>query len=119
MSVTDQQDQRRTYTLAHATPETVKASPGRREFFNYHDLGVADASNGQMKAQIMKATQGLSEPTGWHIHVCDAQFVYMLNGWLDLEFAGGDTIRLEAGDSRLSDAGKISRRHVQRRLPDP
>ncbi|MBK2001350.1 hypothetical protein JG678_07925, partial [Campylobacter sp. 2018MI35] len=58
-------------TIAHgriAEPVLVK---GRREFFTYRDLGVADASAGGMRAQVMKATQGLSEPTGWHYHECD------------------------------------------------
>ncbi|MCZ6603907.1 MAG: cupin domain-containing protein [Alphaproteobacteria bacterium] len=105
MSVTEQQDQRRTYTLAHATPETVKASPGRREFFNYLDLGVADASDGQMKAQIIAATQGLSEPTGWHYHECDSQFVYVLKGWVDLEFETGEKIRVKEGHSLFIPGG--------------
>ena len=35
------------------------------------------------------------------VHHCDAQFVYLLKGWVDLEFAGGDVIRVEAGDSLL------------------
>ena len=55
MSAAEQQDQRRTRTLAHATPETATVTPGRREFFKYHDLGVADASDGQttLTAQLV------------------------------------------------------------------
>jgi quercetin dioxygenase-like cupin family protein len=41
----------------------------------------------------------MSKPTGWHYHVCESQFVYMLSGWLELEFADRPALRLEAGDS--------------------
>ena len=105
MSAAEQQDQRRTRTLAHATPETATVTPGRREFFKYHDLGVADASDGQMKAQIMTASKGLSRPTGWHHHECDSQFVYVLKGWVDLEFETGEKIRVEAGHSLFIPGG--------------
>lgn len=72
--------------------------PGRREFFEYIDLGVMDATNGQMRVQITKAKEGLVRPTGWHIHICEGQVVYMLDGWLDLAFADGN-VHLESGDS--------------------
>ena len=77
-------------------PELV---PGRRDFFTYRELGVTKASQGKIRAQVTKATQGLSEETGWHVHLCEGQFVYMLSGWVDLEFAGGRKERIVAGDS--------------------
>ena len=85
--------------VAHARicePVLVK---GRREFFKYRDLGVADASDGTMRAQVMMASQGMSRPTGWHYHECDGQFVYVLKGWVDLQFEDGRAIRIEEGDS--------------------
>ena len=94
-----------TQTIAHATPETAKQVPGRRSFFTYLDLGVTDASNGAMRAQVTRATQGLGKPTGWHYHVCDQQLVYMLKGWVDLEFEDGRKIRLNAGDSLMIPGG--------------
>ena len=72
---------------------------GRRDFFKYRDLGVADASAGALRAQVMSSSQGMSRPTGWHYHECDGQFIYMLDGWVDLEFEDGRTIRVEKGDS--------------------
>src|SRR5438093_10131535 len=64
--------------LRHATQETAPVVPGRREFFTYRDLGVTDASNGEMRAQVMSAITGMTAPTGWHYHVCQGQFVYAL-----------------------------------------
>jgi quercetin dioxygenase-like cupin family protein len=72
---------------------------GRRTFFRYRDLGVADATGGTMRAQVMEAITGMTEPTGWHVHHCEAQFVYVLKGWVELEFEDGTRERLETGDS--------------------
>ena len=71
---------------------------GRRNFFEYMDLGTQEASDGQIRVQITRAKQGLVKPTGWHTHICEGQFVYMLEGYLDLAFADG-TVHLETGDS--------------------
>ncbi len=78
---------------------------GRREFFKYRDLGVTDATAGKMRAQVTLATQGLGEQTGWHYHVCEHQLVYMLKGWVDLEFEDGRKIRLMPGDSLMIPGG--------------
>ena len=91
------------YALAKVgEPNYVK---GRRTFLQYRELGVTSATGGKLRCQITEAKEGLSEPTGWHYHVCEAQFVYMLSGWVDLVFAGGDKIRIEAGDSLLIPGG--------------
>jgi len=77
------------------TPHYVQ---GRRSFFKYRDLGVTAGSHGRIRAQITSAEAGMSEPTGWHVHHCEGQFVYILQGWVDLEFADRK-VRVEAGDS--------------------
>lgn len=71
---------------------------GRRSFFKYRDLGVTAGSHGRIRAQITSAESGMSKPTGWHVHHCEGQFVYILKGWVDLEFADRK-VRVEAGDS--------------------
>ena len=73
--------------------------PGRREFFQYRDLGVTDATGGRLRAQVTSARAGMNRPTGWHYHVCEGQFVYMLSGWVDLEFEDGQKLRIQAGES--------------------
>ena len=93
----DVMDQAKEVVVARASdPEMVR---GRREFFSYRELGVTKATDGKMRAQVTIATQGLSEETGWHVHLCDGQFVYILEGWVDLEFAGNRKERIVAGDS--------------------
>jgi quercetin dioxygenase-like cupin family protein len=92
-------------TLAYAPASNPVYKPGRRDFFKYRDLGVTDATSGKMRAQITSATQGLGRPTGWHYHVCEHQLVYMLKGWVDLEFEDGTKIHLQAGDSLMIPGG--------------
>jgi quercetin dioxygenase-like cupin family protein len=99
----------------HATNENATFVPGRRVFFKYRDLGVADASNGAARAQVMSAIRGMTEPTGWHYHLCEGQFIYGLKGWVDLEFETGETLRLNAGESMFIPGGM---RHNEIRTSD-
>jgi mannose-6-phosphate isomerase-like protein (cupin superfamily) len=104
MSSTRTIDTGQAMKLALASHKDPRFVPGRRAFFQYRDLGVTEATGGRMRAQITSATQGMSRPTGWHYHVCDMQFVYILDGWVDLEFEDGP-VRLEAGDSVMIPGG--------------
>ena len=84
--------------MAYACPSTIRTVPGRREFFSYHDLLVRDATNGAMSAQVMKATRGLSKPTGWHYHDWTADpyahgaYSYVPAGALDAQSELGRSI---------------------------
>ena len=92
-------------TLAYAPAADARFVEGRRAFFKYRELGVTEATGGRMRAQVTSATQGLGRPTGWHYHVCEHQLVYMLKGWVDLEFEDGRKIRLMPGDSLMIPGG--------------
>ncbi len=93
--------------LAVSKGKGARVVPGRREFFQYRDLGVTDATKGKMRAQLTSARAGMNRPTGWHYHVCEAQFVYMVKGWMELEFEGKGVVRLEPGDSVLIPGGHV------------
>jgi quercetin dioxygenase-like cupin family protein len=101
--------------LAIARGATPTYVAGRRDFFKYRDLGVTGASNGRIRAQVTSAERGMSRPTGWHYHVCEGQFVYMLSGWVELEFEDGTQCRLEPGDSLFIPGGL---RHNETRTSD-
>jgi quercetin dioxygenase-like cupin family protein len=79
---------------------------GRRSFFEYRDTGLEKATNGNYRAQVIRATD-VMESTGWHYHECDLQFVYVLKGWVDLEFEGGRAERVEAGAALAIPSGMI------------
>jgi mannose-6-phosphate isomerase-like protein (cupin superfamily) len=92
-------------SIAHARAAEPVFVQGRRSFFRYRDLGVAEASGGRMRAQIMSASQGMSKPTGWHIHETEGQFLYVIKGWVDLQFEDGRTVRVEQGDTLFIPGG--------------
>jgi mannose-6-phosphate isomerase-like protein (cupin superfamily) len=93
--------------LAVASAKTPQFVKGRRDFFKYRDLGVTKATDGWMRAQVTSALTGMTQPTGWHYHVCEGQFVYTLKGWVELEFEDGTNCRLEAGDSVFIPGGML------------
>jgi mannose-6-phosphate isomerase-like protein (cupin superfamily) len=72
---------------------------GRRAFFRYRDLGVEAASAGRMRAYHNTCIAGMTEPTGWHYHDCEMQFVYVMKGTLTIEFEDGTVGTFTAGDS--------------------
>lgn len=86
--------------------DAVFAKTGRRSFFEYRDTGLGDATGGAYRAQVMRATD-VMEKTGWHYHTCDLQFVYVLKGWVDLEFEGGRIERLGEGGTMAIPSGMI------------
>ena len=80
-------------------------SPGRRPFFKYRDLGLEGASNGRMRAYHSTAIAGMVQPTGWHYHTCEMQFVYVLKGTITIEFEDGTVATCGAGDSLFIPGG--------------
>ena len=92
-------------SLRHATKDNAPLVEGRRTFFKYRDLGVTEASCGKLRAQVMQTVASMKAPTGWHYHECDGQFIYMLKGWVDLEFETGETIRVNEGESLFVPGG--------------
>jgi uncharacterized protein YjlB len=73
--------------------------PGRRPFFKYRDLGLEAATNGRMRAYHNSSIAGMTQPTGWHYHICEMQFVYVLKGSLTIEFEDGTVATFSEGDS--------------------
>jgi quercetin dioxygenase-like cupin family protein len=113
--VTGVSTEARARKLAHASLKTAPLAPGRRSFFEYSDLGVTKATDGWMRAQVTTAKTGMTQPTGWHYHVCEGQFVYVLRGSVDLEFEDGSLLQCKAGDSIFIPGGM---RHNEIRTSD-
>lgn len=92
-------------TISRLGPESF-AAKGRRSFFAYRDLGAAGATRDEYGASQFKSI-GVMETTGFHYHVCDFQFAYVLRGWVDIEFEDGRVERLEAGSSITMPGGTV------------
>jgi quercetin dioxygenase-like cupin family protein len=84
--------------FSHVKPgETDFVSGGLRDFFLYRDLGVSDATNGKVVAQLVKANQPPERGTGWHFHQADFHIVIMLKGWARFMYGTKETL-VAAGD---------------------
>lgn len=85
-----------TLSIAELTEEAFAAS-GRREFLAFRDLQVAASTGGKFGAVVIRAKKGMESPTGWHYHICDAQVIYMMKGWAEMEFENGERTVLKEG----------------------
>jgi quercetin dioxygenase-like cupin family protein len=77
--------------------DTEFKSGGLRDFFLYRDLGIAEATGGQVIAHLVKANEPPTEGTGWHRHDCNFQIVLMLKGWARFMYEDKPTL-VKAGD---------------------
>jgi quercetin dioxygenase-like cupin family protein len=84
--------------FSHVRPgDTDFKGEGLRDFFEYRDLGVADATAGRVLAQLARAKNAPEQGTGWHSHGADFHIVYMLRGWARFMYEDKATL-VEAGD---------------------
>jgi len=70
---------------------------GLRDYFEYRDLGIKRATRGKLIAHVIRARPGKAPHGEWHVHDCDAQFVYVLRGWVRFEYEGLGEVLMKAG----------------------
>lgn len=70
---------------------------GLRSFFEYRDLGIAQATQGRVVAHVIRAAGGTEFSSQPHRHATQFQMVYVLKGWIEFEYEGQGVVRLEAG----------------------
>lgn len=95
--------ERKGWTFVHNTAEGAEWTPGLREIFEYRDLAIKDGTNGDFVAHVIRHN-GKEVPDGvqqWHIHECDFQMVYVLNGWATFEYEGQGEHTIKKGDCIL------------------
>jgi quercetin dioxygenase-like cupin family protein len=82
------------------SPEARYTDGGLRSFFEYRDMGIAAATNGVLRVQLVRAARRSSDAkggTGVHFHTANIHVVYMVHGWAKFDYDGVDTL-VEAGD---------------------
>ena len=72
---------------------------GLRNYLEYRDLGIVEASKGKVLAHVIRAKEPCSGPGGYHTHNLEFQMNYVLRGWTRVEFEDVGEVRFEAGDS--------------------
>jgi quercetin dioxygenase-like cupin family protein len=85
--------------FSHVRPQdTDFVDNGLRDFFQYKDLGIADATGGRVLAQLVRANIAPEKGTGWHRHEADFHIVIMLKGWARFMYEDKETL-VAAGDT--------------------
>ncbi len=85
---------------------------GLRGYFEYRDLGIADATNGDVVAHVIRAKEGHNATGQWHVHDCKFQMYYVLKGWARFEYEGQGIKTVKEGDCVLQPAG-IRHREIE------
>jgi uncharacterized protein YjlB len=85
---------------------------GLRGFMEYRDLGIEQATHGQVRAHVIRIKRGSAgahelHTTGLHQHRCDFQMFYVLNGWIKLVYEGHGEHTFHPGDCVLQPAGIV------------
>lgn len=79
--------------FSHVKPQDNEfIDEGLRSFFQYRDLGISEATNGSVIAQIVRAKEAPTKGTGWHFHEADFHIVYMLKGWARFMYEDKETM---------------------------
>jgi mannose-6-phosphate isomerase-like protein (cupin superfamily) len=83
------------FVVSHARDAAFER--GLRSFFEYRDLGIAKATEGRFVAHVIRALPKAPFSAQPHLHRTEFQLVYILKGWIEFEYEGQGTVRLEAG----------------------
>ena len=83
------------FTVAHLRDAHFER--GLRSFFEYRDLGIKQATAGRVVAHVIRAVPEESFSGKPHLHHTSFQLVYVLKGWIEFEYEGHGTVRLDAG----------------------
>ena len=83
--------------------ENASYKDGLRDFLEYRDLGISEASNGDYKAHILRVKKNFKgdqemHTTGFHKHMVDFQMYYVLNGWVKFIYDGEGELTFKKGD---------------------
>ena len=70
---------------------------GLRGYFEYRDLGIKRASGDKVVAHVIRARSGKAPHGDWHAHDVELQFVYVLKGWVKMQYEGSKPIVMKAG----------------------
>ena len=78
---------------------------GLRDYFDYRDLGMAEATGGKLRAHVIRPSGPFETAGDLHYHVLDFQMVYVLKGWARVHFEGVGEVRFEAGSCMYQEPG--------------
>lgn len=74
---------------------------GLRSYAQYRDLGIVDATDGMVRAHVLRFTEPCDPAvvSKLHFHDTEFQMVYVLKGWVRTELEGEGEIIMRAGSA--------------------
>lgn len=98
--------------VSRDSPEIHHVGTGPRSFFDYRDLGLAEATFGVMEAQVIRAQKPREGGTGWHLHSM-SQLSFGLGGEAILGCAGlAEDFRQAPGTALCIPDGVVHNAHT-------
>ena len=90
---------RQRFVVSHHREEDFEG--GLRRYAKYRDLGIANATNGMVRAHVIRFIPPCrpEEVSKRHYHDVDFQMVYVLKGWIKTELDGQGAIVMRAGSA--------------------
>lgn len=92
-------------TVMHAKPDGSDYKPGLREYFEYRETGVKEATGGAFTAHVIRAVPGKVPEPEWHTHTVGFQIFFVLKGWVEFEYEDIGRVRMEVGSSVYQPSG--------------
>jgi quercetin dioxygenase-like cupin family protein len=89
----------------HVAPDGTDFDRGLREYFEYRDTGVREATGGSFAAHVIRAIPGKTVVPEWHTHGVGFQMFYVLKGWVEFEYEDIGKVRLNVRDSVYQPSG--------------
>jgi len=78
---------------------------GLRTYFEYRDLGMAEATGGKVQAHVIRPNGPCPGAGDLHYHTLDFQMVYVLKGWARVYFEDIGEVRFEEGSCMYQQPG--------------
>jgi hypothetical protein len=89
------------FVASHHRPDAFEQ--GLRRYAQYRDLGIAGATNGMVRAHVIKMVPPCdpAEVSKRHLHEVEFQMVYVLKGWIKGEYEGAGVVTMREGSCWL------------------
>lgn len=84
------------FSVCHAD-QSGFSYDGLRQYFEYRDLGIKEATGGKAVVHVIRAREGTNATGEWHYHNLQLQIVYVLKGWAIFDYEGHGEHKLVAG----------------------
>jgi hypothetical protein len=92
---------RHTFIASHHRADAFEQ--GLRRYAHYRDLGIAGATNGMVRAHVIRMIPPCdpAEVSKRHFHEVEFQMVYVLKGWIKGEYEGAGVVTMREGSCWL------------------